>query len=333
MKHIIVAREEGRFLGWPANDGVWSWADEIVVGYTNGAYEFKEQGHRISGEQPSFPALSRSRDGGESWQREEAASYNMAAEPIPAEAIDFTHPNLAIRCSANHLLVSYDRCRSWRGPYLFPDFGFSEQLTSRTDYLVLGENECLFFLSVRAPQVMAGLRDRAFCARTNDGGKSFSFVAWMLPEPPDTRSVMPSTVRVGEGHLVSARRRRRDLEVDGEFVKNSWIDSAESVDGGVSWRFLGKVAATHPPDLPSNGNPPALVRLADGRLVCAYGYRAGKQSGIRARFTSPDGTQWGEEIAIRDGAQYGDMGYPRMVVNGEAVIRSRLQYEVWVSQE
>ena len=65
MKHIIVAREEGRFLGWPANDGVWSWADEIVVGYTNGTYEFKEQGHRISGEQPSFPALSRSRDGGE----------------------------------------------------------------------------------------------------------------------------------------------------------------------------------------------------------------------------------------------------------------------------
>ena len=115
MKHIIVAREEGRFLGWPANDGVWSWADEIVVGYTNGAYEFKEQGHRISGEQPSFPALSRSRDGGESWQREEAASYNVAAEPIPAEAIDFTHPNLAIRCSANRLLVSYDRCRSWRG--------------------------------------------------------------------------------------------------------------------------------------------------------------------------------------------------------------------------
>ena len=92
MKHIIVAREEGRFLGWPANDGVWSWADEIVVGYTNGTYEFKEQGHRISGEQPSFPALSRSRDGGEIWQREEAASYNMAAEPIPAEAIDFTHP-------------------------------------------------------------------------------------------------------------------------------------------------------------------------------------------------------------------------------------------------
>ena len=51
MKHIIVAREEGRFLGWPANDGVWNWADEIVVGYTNGAYEFKEQAggsHRCS---------------------------------------------------------------------------------------------------------------------------------------------------------------------------------------------------------------------------------------------------------------------------------------------
>ena len=317
MKHVIVAKEEGRFLGWPANDGVWSWGDEIVVGYTNGAYEFKEQGHRISHEQPSLAALSRSCDGGETWQREEAAGYTMGGEPIPAEEIDFAHPDLAIRCSANRLLVSCDRCHSWRGPYLLPSFGFSEPLTSRTDYLVLGEGECLFFLSVRAPQVMAGLRDRAFCARTDDGGKSFSFVSWMLPEPPGTRSVMPSTVRAGEGRLVSAMRRRRDLEVDGEPVKNSWIDSAESVDGGLSWRFLGKVAATHPPELPSNGNPPALVCLADGRLVCAYGYRAGEQSGIRARFAPPGGTPWGEEMVIRDGAQYGDMGYPRMVTRSD----------------
>ena len=139
----------------------------------------------------------------------------------------------------------------------------------------------------------------------------------MLPEPSDTRSVMPSTVHIGEGHLVSAMRRRRDLKVDGEPVKNSWIDSAESVDGGLSWRFLGKIAATHPPDGPSNGNPPALLCLADGRLVCAYGYRAGERSGIRARFAHPGATLWGEEIAIRDGAQYGDMGYPRMVARAD----------------
>ena len=31
----------------------------------------------------------------------------------------------------------------------------------------------------------------------------------------------------------------------------------------------------------------------------------------------PGATLWGEEIAIRDGAQYGDMGYPRMVARAD----------------
>lgn len=58
-----------------------------------------------------------------------------------------------------------------------------------------------------------------------------------------------SALRITKQFPLRAMHRRRDLEVDGEFVKNSWIDSADSVDGGVSWRFLGKVAATHPPDV------------------------------------------------------------------------------------
>ena len=36
MKHVIVYKEVGRYAGWPANYGIWSWGDEIVTGFTLG---------------------------------------------------------------------------------------------------------------------------------------------------------------------------------------------------------------------------------------------------------------------------------------------------------
>ena len=33
VEHVVVYQEEGRFGGWPANHGAWSWDDEIVVGF------------------------------------------------------------------------------------------------------------------------------------------------------------------------------------------------------------------------------------------------------------------------------------------------------------
>jgi hypothetical protein len=60
-----------------------------------------------------------------------------------------------------------------------------------------------------------------------------------------------------------------------------------------------------------NGNPPAHVRLADGRLCVAYGCRA-EPYGIRARVSSDDGHSWGPELRLRDDALSWDIGYPRM---------------------
>ena len=34
--------------------------------------------------------------------------------------------------------------------------------------------------------------DRAFCVRTDDGGRTFQRLGHMLPENPDVRSVMPT---------------------------------------------------------------------------------------------------------------------------------------------
>jgi len=99
-------------------------------------------------------------------------------------------------------------------------------------------------------------------------------------------------------------------------VKN-WIEAAESKDNGRTWPPLGIVTETDSGE--RNGNPPALVGLADGRLVDAYGYR-GIPYGIRMKVSEDSGKSWGEELAVRmDGATL-DLGYPRMVLDGEGKI-------------
>jgi hypothetical protein len=52
-------------------------------------------------------------------------------------------------------------------------------------------------------------------------------------------------------------------------VERCWVDAYVSHDDGRTWRFLSKVGDTGQ----GNGNPPALLRLRDGRLCCAYGNR------------------------------------------------------------
>ena len=43
---MVVHYEKGRFCGWLANNGGWSWGNEIVVGFTLGYYKAKS-GHSI----------------------------------------------------------------------------------------------------------------------------------------------------------------------------------------------------------------------------------------------------------------------------------------------
>ena len=63
LDHVVVASEQGRFFGWPANNELWSFEDggEILVGFTNGPWEDRSE-HNI-GEHYSA-SLARSIDGG-----------------------------------------------------------------------------------------------------------------------------------------------------------------------------------------------------------------------------------------------------------------------------
>lgn len=308
IKHGIVYNESGRFCGWPANNGVWAWGNEILVGFALGYYKESDKGHSIDKDKPSESVMARSLDGGKSWNLEEPEGLRKGKEPSPSlGGINFAHPDFAMTCRGTNFYFSYDRGKTWEGTYILPDFG--KKLTARTDYIVNGENDCLFFLSAKEEKVEAGLQDRAFCARTTDGGNTFNFLSWMTHEPISARSVMPSTVRVSENQLVSAMRRRHDVRrSDAPDISKNWLDVYSSNDDGQSWEFLSKVAGMGG----KNGNPPSMVRLTDGRLCVTYGYRA-TPYGIRAKISCDSGETWGEEIHLRDDGRTWDIGYTRTV--------------------
>ena len=314
-EHVIVYKEPGRFVAHPANFGVWVWGDEILVGFKHSVYKDQPTEHSRDNDQPSILATARSLDGGRTWKLEAPAFIGDLPNPVPSPGgIDFQNPNLAVRIGRRDFLFSYDRGKTWKGHYQIA--GLDHQLTSRTDYLVNGPRDAFFFFSSQQPQVKAGIyKDRAFTARTTDGGKTFKFVSWITHEPFTTRSVMPSTVRVSKTELVSSLRRRDDS--DGS--PRNWIDVYASTDNGTSWTHRSKVADTDRPELGHNGNPPAMVRLRDGRLVVAYGYRS-TPYGIRAKISKDNGKTWGDDIMLRDDARTWDIGYPRMVQRADGKV-------------
>jgi len=317
VRHVLVYRKPGRFAGWPANDGLWSWGDELLVGFHEGVYEkvrALSKAHSLNRGRPQRDLLARSLDGGETWAIEDPEHYagdGGKAQRCPGN-INFTHPDFAMQCRGDQFRFSYDRGRSWEGPYKLPDIG--RGLTARTDYIVNSADECLFFLSAKEERVESLFQDRAFCAITKDGAKTIKFLSWMTDEPISVRSVMPSTVRISANHLVSALRRRQDVHIEDDVdYSRDWIDVYQSKDGGKSWGLLSKVAETESDDASEeerNGNPPSLIRLKDGRLCVTYGYRE-YPYGIRAKLSLDNAKTWSKEIHLCDDGISWDMGYTR----------------------
>jgi predicted neuraminidase len=319
-KHVPVYAVDGRFGGWPANHGIWSWGNEIVVGFGAGYYkDLGPKRHAIDRDRPEEHMLARSVDGGETWTLDYPGKRGMLVgasgmrhgklptdvhEPAPsdlAEAIDFTHPDFALTVrmankdsGQSRFYYSYDRGHNWRGPFHLPQCG-QVGIAARTDYIVNGPHDCMLFLTASKSN---GLEGRVICVRTTDGGLTWDFVSNIGPEPAGY-AIMPATVRLSDTDLLSTVRCR-----EGD---SSWIDAYVTRDNGASWEYLNRPE----PDC-GEGNPPALIKLRDGRLCLTYGVRKPPFS-MEARLSSDDGKSWSEPVVLRDDGAGRDIGYPRTV--------------------
>lgn len=311
VENVIVYREKDRFAGWPANNGIWSWGNEIVVGFTLGYHDDKKQGgHPIDRERVSTVRQARSLDGGRTWKIE-TPNYvdEQGKEPEPIElkeAVDFTQPNFALmfrmehsNSGFSHFYFSNDRCKSWEGPFKLPTFD-RKGVFARTDYIVNGKHDLFAFLTAAKDE---GGEGWPFCARTQDGGKTWQFVGWIGPQPKTGGyAIMPSTLRLKNGGLLSIIRRRGVFD-DG---KRWWLESFLSPDDGKSWYMLDE------PTLPNHGNPSHMIRLRDGRIALTYGWRDAPY-GVRAILSADEGVSWSKPIVLRDDGGNWDLGYPRTV--------------------
>jgi hypothetical protein len=321
VKHLVVHQESGRFGGWPANHGVWSWGNEILVGFELGYFKDNATGHDIDYSKPAEHVLARSLDGGETWSLEKPAGLQPPAGAqvagVPAGAggkpvrdcegdVDFSAPGfiMTFRMTSIHdgesrFYYSSDRGKNWEGPCRLPNFG-QPGIAARTDYFINGPHDMTVLLTAAKSNRREG---RVICVRTRDGAKTWSFVSYVGPEPLDY-AIMPSSVRLGPAEILTAIRRRE------------WIDVYRSNDNGESWSFVNQAT------LETGGNPPSMLLLPDGRVVVTYGYRK-EPYGIRARFSKDHGLTWSaEETILRSDGGGRDLGYPRTVLRPDGKLVS-----------
>lgn len=320
LQNVVVYKVAGRYAGWPANHGMWSWGNEILVGFESGQFKVNKSIHAVDYSQKEEHLLARSKDGGETWSVEKPLSLlpppggKMAGVPTEdggkevtdnATPIDFKKPGFAMTVrmmdkdtGPSRFYYSYDRGKNWQGPFRVPDFG-SKGIAARTDYIVDGPRTMTMFITAALD---TGKEGRVICVRTTDGGVKWTEVGKVSVPEGNGFSIMPSSLRVSSNVLLSSVRRAAG--------KDYFIELMRSNDDGTTWRSVSRVTA----DVTSNsGNPPSMVRLKDGRLCVTYGHRAVPYS-IRARISDDDGATWGDEVILRKDGGDRDLGYTRTVV-------------------
>lgn len=336
MEHRVVCYNEKEYSGWPANGGMWSWGDEILVSFNRGGFDPSAGFHRISSKQIQN-VFARSMDGGITWEETnfDNSLYKNAAKRPPKDGFVFNNRfvmrvgNPAVAINGSSYIVSGDRGCNWDGPYEFPDFGYP--LTTRTSYHIEDEKTMRIYMSCSLPKgtVSSGnYTDRAFTALTTDGGLTWNKLGEMTHD--DARSVMPIVVRLKCGTLVAAMRRRLTRGVN--LCDDNWIECRRSDDNGYTWHTPVRAADTYDVEKShnSNGNPPAMCLLNDGTIVLAYGFRSPVKSSLRYCISEDGGLTFKNHTILRDDAISDDMGYPRITVrkDGKCVVLYYIATEI-----
>lgn len=140
--------------------------------------------------------------------------------------------------------------------------------------------------------------NRAYVVRSYDGGGIWGEPATIAQHPEAKLSFEePALCEVDGGRLL-AMIRSGVYRVGYEYLYRAFSD-----DGGLTWHSLTQT--------PIWGHPAHLLHLADGRILCTYGYRR-EPFGVRACLSLDGGHTWDieNEIVLRDDGANTDLGYP-----------------------
>ncbi len=138
---------------------------------------------------------------------------------------------------------------------------------------------------------------RAYTKISADGGDTWDTPALIAADPNEKISFEePAISFTPDGNLIAMIRA-------GEPGKYQFLYQAFSYDSGRTWVELEET--------PMWGHPASVLLLADGRMVCSYGFRR-EPYGIRACFSYDGGKTWDieGEVVLRDDGGSRDLGYP-----------------------
>jgi len=175
--------------------------------------------------------------------------------------------------------------------------------------------------------------ERAYLIRSFDEGITWSDAALIAEDSKGAKSMFRgvnynevSVLNLNHGRLLAMIRSDSSYRsVSDQYMAiggtgeltQSWSDNA-----GLSWSPLHLTGIW--------GQPPNLLKLKNGAILCTYGYRK-PPYGIRACISYDNGITWDlqNEIIIKENCPFWDMGYPMSVQREDGTI---VTVYYWVSE-
>lgn len=145
--------------------------------------------------------------------------------------------------------------------------------------------------------------------RSDDHGTTWTYHR-TIADVPGMRLGEPAMLRTRAGRLISILRNEDSPIGEGGVFWQTFSD-----DGGDTWSPARRSA------IPGTRNPASLVELADGTIICVYGWR-GDPAGMYVIASYDQGETWdvANRRVIRDDFTNFDIGYPSTVVLADGVI-------------